>query len=182
MPLDEVGIQQAQKLAGRFAAQRGLTIYSSDLERARVTAESIASVTDSSVIVDPRLRERGFGEFEGMEFNQFRNLAWERPDAFEFRPANGESFYDVWNRIEEFLSLTSFDNDAIIVSHGGTAGVLLSQLLRGTIETARSFRFANTCVCELERRPDGWYNLIDYNSVTHLAEPARQGDSSGSAP
>ncbi|MGV3626449.1 MAG: histidine phosphatase family protein [Betaproteobacteria bacterium] len=65
-PLTERGLWQACRLGERLQTQPFAALYSSDLPRARLTAERIADATGHTIIDDARLRERHFGVFEGM--------------------------------------------------------------------------------------------------------------------
>ena len=68
-PLNEKGITQARE-AGRWLADRGIVfsyIYSSPLKRAVRTAELIASETP--ILIDDRLIEMDYGQYEGMDLN-----------------------------------------------------------------------------------------------------------------
>jgi broad specificity phosphatase PhoE len=176
--LDSQGLAQADAL-GRAYRGRVAKVLSSDLKRASETAKALEC---PNTWLDKRLRERGFGQWEGMEFAEFHRMLPREPKAeFEFRPPGGESFHDVWTRTEPLIaSLNDEDDDLAIVTHGGTCSLLLAQLLRGTLQTSRSFRFGNTAVTELERRRDGLYTMIRYNCTAHLSTPARQGDLDGS--
>ena len=81
-----------------------------------------------------------------------------------------------WERIRPITDRLHHEPaNTLIVSHGGTSSLLLSQLIRGEIETARAFRFHNCAVTELHRRPDGTFQLIRFNDTSHLtaAEPIR---------
>ncbi|MCW2832007.1 MAG: histidine phosphatase family protein [Aeromicrobium sp.] len=73
--LDDTGREQARAAAARLAALRPYRIVSSDLKRARETAEALGALTGTEVELDPRLREMNFGEREGMTWRE----AW---DAF----------------------------------------------------------------------------------------------------
>ncbi len=64
--LSDLGRVQAHAL-GRRLKERGFTaLYSSDLSRARDTAQAIAQHTGRNLVIDPRLQERRFGIFEGL--------------------------------------------------------------------------------------------------------------------
>jgi probable phosphoglycerate mutase len=65
-PLTELGVRQARALGERLAGLNNRALYSSDLGRARQTAETIALATGHAIVFDERLRERGFGVFEGL--------------------------------------------------------------------------------------------------------------------
>ena len=65
-PLNAVGLAQAQQAAEQLRGRDFAAIYSSDLQRARVTAEIIAGQLGLPVQVDRRLREVNQGEWEGL--------------------------------------------------------------------------------------------------------------------
>ncbi len=64
--LNDVGREQARALADELDGNIS-TVYSSDLARARETAEIVVANIGLPVQIDPRLRERGFGSWEGEE-------------------------------------------------------------------------------------------------------------------
>ncbi|MGI5236530.1 histidine phosphatase family protein [Dactylosporangium sp. CA-139066] len=64
-PLSTVGVSQARESAPRLAALRPTVVVASDLKRAATTAGALVEVSGLPVTYDPRLRERGFGEWEG---------------------------------------------------------------------------------------------------------------------
>lgn len=68
--LDDVGRAQARSAAARLAALAPDRIISSDLIRARDTAQALADVTGRPITFDPRLREMNFGAREGMTWRE----------------------------------------------------------------------------------------------------------------
>lgn len=68
--LDEVGRAQARAAAARLAALEPDRIISSDLTRARDTAQALGDVTGRKVELDPRFREINFGAREGMTWRE----------------------------------------------------------------------------------------------------------------
>lgn len=179
--LDTDGVEQAEALgravaAGWFVPSKVIT---SDLVRSSETARALRC---ANTWTDRRLRERSFGEWEGLPFNEIHNqMAATGLPFFDVRPPGGESFKDVWDRVQPLAAeLFEAEEPTAIVTHGGTCAILLAQLLRGTPATTRAFRFGNTAVTELERRPDGHYMMLRYNDTSHLSAPARQGDLDGS--
>lgn len=67
-PLTDLGRDQARRAAERLAADLGVpeAVWASDLERARRTADAIAAPHGLQVVVDPRVRERHAGPWEGL--------------------------------------------------------------------------------------------------------------------
>ncbi|HVL75508.1 MAG TPA: histidine phosphatase family protein [Noviherbaspirillum sp.] len=66
IPLSAEGERQAAALAHALRDEPLDAIYSSDLRRARQTAEAVARARGMTIIVEPGLRERSFGGFEGL--------------------------------------------------------------------------------------------------------------------
>jgi len=127
IPLSEVGRAQARKLADRLCT-RGITeIFTSDLSRARETAEIVAEVLGvARVRLDPRLRERGFGCFEGLtreECEAQHAEAWARYLADRrSTPTGGEPQEQVVARVVAALKAVAESADLashiLVVSHG----------------------------------------------------------------
>jgi broad specificity phosphatase PhoE len=65
-PLNELGRRQARTLADEVAGDGIEAVYSSDLARARETAEIVAERLGLAVVLDPDLRERDWGTWEGL--------------------------------------------------------------------------------------------------------------------
>lgn len=65
-PLTEKGVRQAELLGNRLAQMKFDALYCSDSGRAHHTARCVAEATGQPVIVEPGLRERSFGVFEGL--------------------------------------------------------------------------------------------------------------------
>jgi len=65
VPLSKTGIEQASKVAKRLKNDKITAIYSSDLKRAKQTAEIIALEHNLPVITNTRFREINFGVWEG---------------------------------------------------------------------------------------------------------------------
>jgi probable phosphoglycerate mutase len=130
-PLNARGRQQAQALADRLAGEPITAVYSSDLDRARETAEILAARLDLPVVVDPALRERHFGSWEGRTIDELEER-W--PGAWARWRNGNEGEGDV----EDHLALAARIRDAIsrlaaahpgerilVVAHGGAMRVIL---------------------------------------------------------
>lgn len=181
IPLDEHGQTQARLLAERFEGHTLATVWSSDLSRCVATAEGIVRRTGAPLTTCQDLRERGFGEWEGRDFTEITGeLYAPGRDPFTFRPPGGESMHDVWERIGGVSErLAAHTEDLAVVTHGGVCALLLARLLRGGTDTARAFRFSNTGVTVLGRRPDGMFRLDQYDNTDHLNAAVLSGDLDG---
>lgn len=105
-PLNELGRDQARHAARAIALQvQGVDVLiSSDLRRARETAEIIARAIGCAVVLEPRLREVNLGDWQGLLSEEIR-ARWpeqmrqwhEAPLAT--RPPNGESIEELAGRV-----------------------------------------------------------------------------------
>lgn len=168
--LDETGRHQAALLGERFYEEPISAILTSDLKRARNTAQPISDATGAPLEVLPDLRERCFGDWEGKPFAEIAaGMAASQFGRFDFCPPGGESFEMVWDRITPiFKRIWNASEPLAVVTHGGTLSLLLARMLGGSINVSGSFRFANTGVNELGRLPDGRWHLAKYNDTRHL--------------
>lgn len=128
IPLSEVGRAQAQALRGRVSGRGIVQVYASDLGRARETAEIVAaSLGLAPVKLDARLRERGFGCFEGLtraECELHHPEAWSRYLADRrSTPPDAEPQAEVVARmlaaLTEIAAATPAGAAVLAVSHGG---------------------------------------------------------------
>lgn len=112
-PLSDYGRRQARRLAEELEDEDLAAIYSSDLARARETAEIVGERLGLQVVVDPDLREKDWGTWEGL-------TAVER-DRVEFV---GESTEDHRDRMLRALRRISerhpADGRVLVVTHGGS--------------------------------------------------------------
>jgi broad specificity phosphatase PhoE len=184
--LDEIGLRQSELLGRRFSFEDVQLVLSSDLRRSVQTAEPIARAAGAPLELDARLRERTFGDWEGHAYgivseglHRLHNEAG--VSLYDVRPPNGESMRDVWERLAPVVEMLRVEHrDVAVVSHGGATALLLAQIVGGAIEVSRAFRFANSGVTELMRRPDGSFYIARYNDIAHLeAEQVLSGDLDG---
>lgn len=154
IPLSNVGIEQAKKVARRFNGITVDLIYSSELLRAKCTAESISEVVRRPIIIDPNLNEMRFGIFEGMTFEE---IARKYPDMWEQREKNklkytahkGDSLIGFRNRVMKSIHRILYQfpkGDIIIVSHGGTNRAIMCALLGLNMKKFHLIRQDNTCI------------------------------------
>ena len=124
-PLNETGRQQALELAAQLDPPD--RIYSSDLARARETAEILSARLGVPVVLDERLRERGFGAWEGLTMEEIE--ARFAADLARWRAREGagafdaEDFQTFAERVGGFLDevlARHHGEEVLVVAHGGT--------------------------------------------------------------
>src|SRR5688500_18536064 len=147
--LNDLGRKQAQALAQELEHVELDAIYASDLSRARATAEAVAASHGLEVLLDPRLRERSFGSWEGLT----REDIAERPE----RHHDGESTEEVRERVlaaVQSIATAHRGENVLVVSHGGALNALWHHALGVRIE-----RWANCAVYKLALRDDGFVEI-----------------------
>jgi 2,3-bisphosphoglycerate-dependent phosphoglycerate mutase len=150
--LNALGRSQAAELAQQLADTPLDAIYSSDLSRARETAEIVAVTTGHEVRVDPGLRERDFGSWEG--------LTREEIDArfADHEQHDGETYEQVRARVlatAHRIVAAHPGETVLVVSHGGALNALWHDAVG-----ERLGRWANCAVYGL-RFQDGAFRELD---------------------
>ncbi|MGH3664222.1 MAG: histidine phosphatase family protein [Micromonosporaceae bacterium] len=163
--LDAVGSSQANAAAELLAAERPTRLISSDLRRAADTAAALAAITDLPVHADSRLRERHYGEWEGLTRREITKQwpeQYRRWRAGESIPECGvESPEEVAKRVGDGL-LDAVDQVAegglvVVVSHGGAARHGIGILMDWPAQVVRSLGPLGNCHwSELRQQPRGW--------------------------
>ncbi|MGI8869079.1 MAG: histidine phosphatase family protein [Mycobacteriales bacterium] len=173
VPLDEVGVEQANRGARLLAALRPAMLVSSPLLRARASAGALAEVTDLEVIVDDRLVERGGGAWEGLTDAEIRSRF---PSEYAvWQPADGETPEQVEKRVvaavEDALSELPDQAVLVVASHGAAIRFGLAGLLEMPQEYVDRLGPLGNCSWSLlERVPygrlRGGWRVAEHNAGT----------------
>jgi len=171
--LDEVGVAQADRAARDLATLDPDLIVSSDLERARVTAEALAALTGLVVTTDPGLRETYAGTWQGMVRDEiiaadgetFRR--WAAGD--DVRPGGGELRSEVADRVTEAVlrhaEALPAGGTLVVASHGGAIRACLGTLLGLPHEHWPVLGGLVNCAWSvLEEMPGGRWRLLEHNA------------------
>ena len=173
--LSENGLRQAERLRDRLAAEKIDTIYSSQLKRALVTAETITSGHGLEIIPCAELGEMNFGELEGMTFDDIHRLypevvkMWRRGDP-RLKCPGGESLEEFNRRVVQFttrLEKHEPQETILIVAHSGSLRSLMCHLMDIRLERRWQFRLTFASLSILETYPEGAI-LHLLNEVSHL--------------
>ncbi len=146
--LTELGESQAH-LIGKLLADElhdeEKIIYSSDIPRAKQTAEIISKYLNAQIIYDTRLREFDLGEANGKTKAWAKENVlcptWEKTNDWAKNIddrvfTNAETKREVWERVSSFCDtvISSCEKNIIIVSHDGTLSILFAIWLGITAE------------------------------------------------
>ncbi len=135
IPLNETGIAQARESAKKLRNKKIDLIITSPLIRARQTAEIIAKECGAEIIVENDIRERSFGEWDGMEHDEVKKKysaeSFSRHLDPSFRVPGGESWEEIttrmWNAFQKHHAIHRHKN-VVIVGHGGVARTLQNKI------------------------------------------------------
>ena len=164
VPLSPRGEAQCEAQARRLAAAGIEALYSSDLQRARRSAEIIGAPHGLGPTTTPALREMAMGRWEGLTGEEIQAR---EPEAFrdwmsrvgEFPFPEGESVPDLVARAGpafDDIVARSRAHTIAIVAHGGTNRALLCRALGLPLRRLLSFGQDYGALTLLARTPDGW--------------------------
>ena len=174
--LDDTGHAQAAAVAPYLAALTPVLLWSSDLARARQTAEYVAKEAPVSLRLDPRLREFDLGERTGLTMTEFAEAY---PEEYrEFRAGHydvvpgGEARAAVVARVtacvDDALAALAPGECGVLVGHGGALKVSVLELLGWSEGAAAGLQALDNCgwgVIE-DSGVDGRLRLAAWNRST----------------
>lgn len=174
--LNATGLWQAQRAGAALADEPISVVYASDLSRAWQTAQAIAEPHGLAVQPEPRLRERAFGNMEGMSFAEIEATLpaqakrWRERDP-EFEPEGGESlltFRDRVTGVAAELAARHPGELVVLVAHGGVMDVLYRAATRQGLQAPRTWQLGNAAINRMLWTPEG-FSLVGWSDTTHLA-------------
>lgn len=180
--LTPLGVEQATNVAGWLADVEFAHGISSQLLRARHTANIVLAGHPLDVGTNDQLNEMNFGEWE---MRHHHDLQREDPDAWaawvadwqQASPTGGESFPQFSARIEsvvQSLLLTkNNDNNQLVVAHQGVLSLMLARLLAMPAAAMWHFHFEQGAYSVLEIR-EGFVTLRAFNNRA-VWQPATRG-------
>jgi probable phosphoglycerate mutase len=179
-PLTELGHRQAVAAAAEMKRRAPTVLVTSDLTRARQTAEPISALLGLEPRLEPGLRERSLGVFDGLSFTEaearypdmWKSLSSRDPNAI---PEGGESAEAVFTRVSNSLEriLTDHPGERIaVVTHGLALFHAFSYVCRMGPPSHDHPVFVlvdNASITQLERRGAHW-RIVSINDTAHLRD------------
>lgn len=183
--LNDTGRRQARRLALALADESLHAVYSSDLARARETAQAVAAAHGLAVLDEPGLRERAFGRFEGLTFREIEerwpdeSARWRARES-DFAPGGGEALCDFYARCVDTatrLASAHVGQTIALVAHGGVLDCLYRAGSRMSLQAPRTWRLENAGINRLLYSEQG-FTLVGWGDVFHLEDDSieREGD------
>jgi alpha-ribazole phosphatase/probable phosphoglycerate mutase len=161
-PLSEKGRDQARKLGARFRDTQVDAFYSSDLARARETAEAIAEEIGRRPEYLAELREVALGEWEGLQRAEIiarypeQWSRWTEHPSWDIVPGGEgtEAFETRVGAAIEGLIARHHSGQVLVVTHGGVIQVALLRVVGRSSNGLFPFTIDNTSVTVLQGSPE----------------------------
>jgi len=177
--LTERGLWQARAVATALAGEGVDRIYSSPMRRAINTAREIQAKTGGVLLIDERLREMDFGEWEGVTpqdvFRKYRKdyLNWKK-NPVNNPPPLAEDPRRVMERVHAFWLelLCEMEgqtlHSVVLVTHKTVGRLFLGFLAEQPMAKYRELSLANGSITKLLVERDGTTMIVSANSTGHL--------------
>ncbi len=177
VPLSTIGLQQIELLAKSIAKDKFNYLYSSELIRARQTAEKISKLIDVPISLHRDLAEISLGEWEG-----------KTPEEVNKEYENG---YDKWRKnpsktiipkaetipafkkrtkkvFEKLIKNHKEDDNILVITHGGLITSIISYVLKVNFDRLITrLPILNTSITRIAKY-DGKMYIYGINDVSHL--------------
>jgi probable phosphoglycerate mutase len=173
--LNETGRSQAQRLAEQFNGIKLQAIYSSPLERAIDTAETLARSMNLDLKLNPALNEIDYGDWTGKTFDILcTDERWRRYNARRSTTVipGGESFLDVQNRVVKELDVLSHQHGnahVALVSHADIIRAAVAHFTATPIDMIERIKISPCSVSVLALDEES-ATLLTINNRCELSE------------
>jgi probable phosphoglycerate mutase len=175
--LNEVGLEQARRLAARMAGGQAHALYASDLLRAQQTAQPIAAGLALAPVTESGLREQSFGKVDGMRVDDIQR---DHPDAWagwlrfeeDYAMPDGESTREFHGRVMEAVQrvvASHPDQTVVVVTHGGVLDMIYRTARSLGLSGPRQSEIPNAGLNRI-RVLDGRIAILDWADTRHLQD------------
>ena len=175
VPLNAIGQAQAAAVSKVLSQEKFDALYSSDLIRARQTAQPTAFLLSMDILLERDLRERHYGIFERLTYAEVKTRFPEDYARFEARDPNyafrtGESLKDFSARSIAVISRIAKEHEGksiLVFTHGGVLDKLYRFVTGLPLSAHRDFGIPNAGLNRIELTPSGW-QIRSWANVAHL--------------
>ncbi len=175
VPLSATGQAQAAATAKVLSREKFDAVYSSDLSRARQTAQHTATLLSMNIVEDKDLRERHYGIFERLTYAEVKVRYPEDYARFDARDPEyafrtGESLRDFYARSIAVISRIAGRHEGqniLVFTHGGVLDMLYRSIAGLAISAQRDFGIPNAGLNRIELTPAGW-QIRCWADIAHL--------------
>lgn len=172
VPLNQVGMEQMEKLEPSLRGIQFDNVYSSDTRRTLESLKIAAGHLYHKVQIDERLAELNFGDFEGKTYQEICTLFPQYINQWNenwksFCPPNGESFSVFYMRVSSFFKqlLEIKANNILIMTHSGVVKAIYCYVLQNNPDLYWNFTSHN-----------GTINLIKYEDGNLFIDLINKGE------
>lgn len=150
--LNQHGLRQARAAARFLRDEEASALYASDLARAWATAHALGEAAGLAAQPRPALRERRYGVFEGLTYEEAKNAHHDLYERFERRepafafPGGGESLEQLHDRVVGCLNELAerhHGETLLLVTHGGVLDIVNRFVRDLPLSTPRDFTIPN---------------------------------------
>ena len=176
-PLTANGLKQAEMLAETIKTRKFDRFYSSDLGRAKLTANIINKDLQYEIVENVQLRERAFGIMEGLYLKDAKKECPEVYEAYITRDPGydvpeGESLVKFSKRIMDelnFLANKHVNQHILVVAHGGVLDCVIRNVFNINLQEKRAFTIRNTSVNTFLVENKNWI-LEEWGNIEHIQQ------------
>ncbi len=186
VPLNDIGLLQAQRLQRRFEdalaawqveGRVPTRLISSDLVRAQQTAQAVAQALGQPCVTETGLREQCFGVFEGLRAADIQTQhpdAWQRWLKFDAHYAveGAESAQVFHDRVIAAMAQLAKQHEGerlVVVTHGGVLDMIWRHARAMSLHGPRACDIPNAGLNQVAWR-DATLHILDWADTAHLAD------------
>lgn len=180
VPLNAVGLMQAQRLAVRLQSEQVDALVCSDLQRALQTAQPLGQALHLTPVCDAGLREQNFGQVDGMRIEDIQNdfpdewAQWLQFDA-DYALPGAESQTQFHARVMAAVArhVAKRPRCLVVVAHGGVLDMVYRSAQGMSLSGPRQCLIPNAAVNRLNAQWNGEHltlHITEWADVRHLAD------------
>jgi probable phosphoglycerate mutase len=170
-PLSDVGWQQMWEAVGSLGEWK--QVISSPMQRCRAFAAELGAQRGLPVTIDERLREVGFGRWEGLSPAELRDCCPEEYDAFQrdpvrYRPPRAEPLAEFSSRVNAAVAEAAASHGGarlLIVAHAGVIRASVGHVLNAPAERWYRIRVRHAGITRI--RYDDYGSALEFHNAPH---------------